>query len=366
MMLGGFRRGMLGEVSADIEHLVRDDNAALLARQPIEKISLVSGAVAQIPALARLPGIERLRELDIRSLDSETSSALLAGLPLSRLEVLLVLADSDVADALTRTSLPRLRHLGCNQSGIDEETFDALIVARGPGLVALELAETRLRPEKLAAISRLPLEILELGGNPIGEATATLPATLRSLDLGGCGLGPDFGRLLGDPRNLDELRLANNRLGDPPIAGFLRRRDLDSLAQLDLGNNALSAESMAALRDNGWLGRLRRLRLASNQLGDGIRELARTSASSLCSLDVSDTQLDDDGLDALLDSPIGRALVHLDIANVGLTDRSVERLLEPGVAPSLRWLSGVNGLSISVGLRGALSDRFAVRRDRFT
>jgi Leucine-rich repeat (LRR) protein len=109
--------------------------------------------------------------------------------------------------------------------------------------------------------------------------------------------------------------------------------DLDRLTELDVSHNHIEDIGAIALARAGL--RLRRLELERSDLTDG-------------------------GLDELLDSPMASSLVRFGVGNFSVSDFSLTRLLDPGAAPALRWLHGLDRTQVSPELREALAHRYTL------
>lgn len=130
--------------------------------------------------------------------------------------------------------------------------------------------------------------------------------------------------------------------------------------RLDIEQCSIGDAGMAALAASPVIGQLEELDVGHNRFSDdGLARLAAADAPRLRGLDLAGGFADwgDRGLGALLESPIARRLVYLGLNGARVSDACVARLLEPGAAPSLRWID-VAGATLGDEIRSALEDRF--------
>ncbi len=170
-----------------------------------------------------------------------------------------------------------------------------------PGLAGLDLSDIpNIGPGFLAAVEKAP------------------GRRFRRLNLSGVRLlGGEVQRLLASPclGRVEELRLVRD--GGPLNPGPLRHLDLGwvlpaegTLRVLDLGGQGLGPEGVRELARWPGVPRLRWLGLAANGIGpDGVETLTRARQFNLYHLDVSRNGLDPDDVEALRDRFPGAVVV---------------------------------------------------------
>jgi len=183
----------------------------------------------------------------------------------------------------------RLRRLCLSDVAFDDEAVKHLAAVPLTGLRLLDLSRNmRLTAACLPALGGSTwfsgLEVLSLQdvmlGPAGGAALAALPAApLRVLDLEGCGLGPAGAEALagwGALAGVEVLELEGNRIG-PAGMRALAARHLPRLRRLDLSDNALGDEGVEALLASPLADELEWLSLRKNQMGErAALALART------------------------------------------------------------------------------------------
>ncbi len=231
-----------------------DDGAELVARAaPPGLVRLVVDGNGIGPrgarALARLRGLRELH-LSGNPLGDGGLAELAAGLPDLRI---LHLAEAQVGP----TGAAALAH-----------------AAFTPALVELDLGDNPLGERGGAALPALPgLCALTLAGTQIADAFVTLVAervpALRALDVSRCGLdAPALAALRG--RNLLELRLGHNELGDDAVEAVAGL----GLQLLELANTGLGPEGATRLLADPRFASLRTLDLTQNRLPAALVERA--------------------------------------------------------------------------------------------
>jgi internalin A len=155
-----------------------------------------------------------------------------------------------------------------NQIGPD----GARAIAALKSLTSLNLWSNQIEDDGARSIATLTsLTSLDLGGNEIGDDGARSIATLTSLtslDLGGNEIGDDGARAIATLTGLTSLDLWDNKIGSE---GARAIASLESLTSLDLRDNRIGADGASSLFDtwtNKAIGRLVRLDIGKNDIGD--------------------------------------------------------------------------------------------------
>jgi uncharacterized protein (TIGR02996 family) len=177
---------------------------------------------------------------------------------------------------------------------------------------------------------------LTLSGNALGRAglqmllqcdraTGLKELILRDNGLTGgtmeefCDAHPDL--------QLDILDLGENVLTDFGAAELARARCLCELKVLTLDSCEIELSGARALAEALFLDSLRRLDVSHNDFGlEGLHELLQAKPRSLHTLSLADSDLGDDGVSLLAESPAADTLLELNLAMNGLGDRSAEAL----------------------------------------
>lgn len=211
-----------------------------------------------------------------------------------------------VHELLRHGVLGQLRELELIELGVDDDGFSALLGAReAAGLRRLAIHHSLISARGVREIARAKhlehLEVLDLRENAsmggYEEAIAQLVqarhlASLRSLDIE-CELTPeDLERVLGATifTNLEHLGLSScfhqpgvmdDEFFEIDLGALNADIALPALCSLGLANNLMIDDELLELLQAPWLGRLRALDLAWNDLGDGgICALVTTEALS--------------------------------------------------------------------------------------
>ncbi len=297
------------------------------------------GETSDPNAAARLgaaPGLERLRVLELESLDEDESKALLASPALDRLrEVVLdgepgVTSGPGLADALRdKPFLARLRRLTITRQALGDEGVMCLAdTLRHTRVERLELVDVGLGDEGTFALSSCTglrrLQILYLGDNRVGSlGAATLAGSpylenLTELRLGGSAGVGDLGviSLAGKATfaGLRSLSLRDAGLTPRGAAALAASRSLRGLRELTLARNCLGAEGATRLAGAALLPGLGALDLSHCGLDDGAADaLARADLSRLRSLGLGHNAVGWAGARALAESPALRGLWRLDV-----------------------------------------------------
>jgi len=206
-------------------------------------------------------------------------------------------------------------------------------------LTALDLSSFDIREELLGALARSPYlanlrtlvldrSILDRGNLRLLLASAISP-NLTTLRLRGCqwkngqgaleyGLGPEAIALLAESESLAglaSLNLGENAVTVDSLRLLLQSPHLAGLRELGLGRNRLEARDAKRLAEVVTPMRLHRLAMAGNPIGDeGAAALARAAfCAELADLILSDCGITDRGLQELAGAPWLRSLGLLDL-----------------------------------------------------
>jgi len=323
-------RAASSEVSS-IDFIQRSEGAALLALDLGDNPIGDAGA----RALAAARRAERLESLDLRrcEITSQGLGALVAA-----------------------PSWPKLRRLDLSENPLGLDGALALAEARAPkrlGELALaDIDATRDATQILADIPWLwQLRILDLSRNAIAPALLGALADVRALRIVQAELDADAVAALAPMfAQLRHLAIAKNAIGNAGLAAFAGDAAIETLdlRYCDLGD--ASAKWLASQR---WP-RLHALALSGNDFtNDGIGALVRSPlATRLVRLDLASCGLDDNVVPLLADNP---ALANLRSLNIGGTRLHERSLLALARSPHLRAIPRIQ-LS-SAGLPGREAQR---------
>jgi len=303
---------------AGLSALFRPGRLANLERLDLEAVECGPDGIGHL-ARAALP---RLRRLTLAAFEGEdealTALAAAAFLPcLDTLHLRSILPGRGVA-ALLAAGLPALRSLALAGVEADPALAEAF-AARRPvaSWKALHLwPRAPLTGDVLAALAAPALGSLtrlEVGQSGLGDAGARAVAAspalagLRSLELYHNEIGPEGALALGASlhlRRLRRLRLAWNPLGSGGLACLLDAKDPPPLAWLDLSHVRLGPGGVRPLVEHGGRLPLTRLNLGMNSLtDDDAIALARSPLfGRLTKLDLCGNPIGEAGLRALLDA----------------------------------------------------------------
>ncbi|MBX9627668.1 MAG: hypothetical protein K2X82_27965, partial [Gemmataceae bacterium] len=292
-----FRRGFPWLARALTAEAVVARADGLFGRAPVQALNL-DDARPNLAALAETPHLARLRRLEFS---------------LSRLDAphLVPLLESPHAGGLTELAFET-----------DAITPDGLEALAGSGLFgrleALELSHNAPRLSPVLLVDAL--------------GAATRPR-LRKLGLAFAGLpAPDAATLFALPvvRGLDHLDLSNNPLGPDGVAALAEARGVRGVSVLKLGETKAGVAGVEALAASGVLAGVRWLDLSGNRLGPvAVGKLAGSrQARGLRVLKLSDNRVEDKGAAALAASPHLAGLVELDLEDAGVKDAGMIALAE--------------------------------------
>ena len=193
-------------------------------------------------------------------------------------------------------------------------------------------------PERGSTIGADTLRMLSARGAMSG---------LRGLDIAShdVGTGGLAAMLEGGPlREMRSLNLAGTGIGREGVA-MLVPSVLPSLTSLDLSDNDIDVEGVQTLLSSGL--RLTQLRIGNNILGnEGLRAILEApGASALTSLDLSDNDIDIEGISALASAEGLSALTALDLSSNALGDTGVVALARARCSKTLESLS-LRGIAV--------------------
>lgn len=262
-------------------------------------------ALAELAIDANLLGLEEVRPF----LEGPRAAGLRSlSLPASLLDPNLVRLVSESATLANLATL-RLQRRG---NGLSRQEIELLGASpQLSRLRTLDLCDNRLDEESVRALTRgafMPhLEELALGGNGLGDQGA------RALAYG-----------IYAP-NLRRLDLSRNELGTAALSALAGGDGMSKLTELDLRQNLCS--DLVALANADRLANLRVLRLRGSSVTDqALRALVEAPLlKRLLWLDLSHTPITDLGASALLDADLG-TLARIDLARCRITQAMRDRL----------------------------------------
>jgi Leucine-rich repeat (LRR) protein len=268
-----------------------------------------------------------------------------------------------VGDRLTRlVQSPLLSHIReLDLSGNDLGNRGPILLSKSKHLVhldALDLSFNEFSDKGLEALANSPvfgkLKSLQISGT--GNLRFGVPGLraladsqhlteLLRLDVSGNSL-PDVAiRTLLDgsaSRNLRQLLLHSNRLGDSGTAAFVESLVFAKMAEqdrvIDLSGVDMGPTGARALAAARYLPTVEALYLEGNSLGDhGLAALAASEhLTSLRILLLRDNRISDDGIRALIRSELMKTLRVLDLTGNVLREDSLDKLREASVAHNWR------------------------------
>lgn len=255
---------------------------------------------------------------------------------------------------------PSTLHLGSN--GLGPEGIAALARWDAP-LASLDLSDDRLDAAALRPLLDAPfaetLEELTLGHNDLSELRELLrlPA-LRRLNLPLNRVGPEAFAAAAAFATLEALDASDDRMGDEGLVAWAGTET--PLKVLNATRNRIGAEGARALGEASWAPTLERLTLDRNPIGDeggaafagaleaiewlhlGHSDVGLRFAEALASskarpkqLYLQDCPLGDEGVAALLSSPLLERCETLNLERCGISDEGARRL---ATAPTLTRL----------------------------
>jgi uncharacterized protein (TIGR02996 family) len=314
-----FRRGLPGAVEAIDGSALAAHADELFMRFPIESLEIRVVRMAEARELAECPWLARVASLSF----TQGTSAPVVG---------------PILDSLHLTRLTELR-LG------SEFTTPATVsaVVRSPAfkqLTSLTVRSDSRRGGTMAialahAVKPPRLRKLALPGNRLDaesvEALVSSHAmdTVEELDLGDNNLGPDGVAALARGRlpALRSLRLARTRPDQGGLSALAGSVSFPELRSLSLAGNVLGPHVVGALA-SAPVKNLRVLDLSGNRVGDpGVLRLAGSPRlRNLLVLDLSEALVGSEGAEALADSPHLAGLLHLNLAGNPIGPSAADRL----------------------------------------
>jgi uncharacterized protein (TIGR02996 family) len=323
-----FRRGLPAAIQAEDGTTFANHADELFARYPIESLELRVIRVADTKAFAECPWLARL-----------TSLSLVQGA-----------GGQVIPRLLASPHFTRLRELSVGSELSTPATVSAIVRSR----VFAQLTSLGVRNDRRE------------GANLASElARLAHPPALKKLDLSGTRLtAPALATLAASAAvgTVDDLDLSDNNLGAEGVAA-LGAGKLSALRVLHLLRTRPQEDGVAALARAALFSELRSLSLGENNLGPAAAiEIANPPAATiqLRVLDLRDNRIGDRGAAALAKSPHLANLIHLDLAGSRIGDTGAKALAD---SPHLGGLLDLNLYGNAIGDRGAarLRARFGSR-----
>jgi uncharacterized protein (TIGR02996 family) len=291
----------------------------LFAEHPIESLEVDVVQANQVVRLAGCKWLSRITQLTLRDgLGQSIARRVLGSEHLTRLTEL------HVGARLTTPSAALA-------------VFESAAFKR---LTAFSYREDRPYHSVITGLARLAdpprLRRLNLSGNrATAEHVARLVAapalmTVEELDLGENNLGPEGVAAVAAAQLplLRSLHLMQVRPGEEGVRTLAGSELLAGLRSLSLNGNNLGPGAAAALAGSAGSANLRALDLRDNRLGDrGAASLANSPhLANLLHLDLSGNEIEDAGADALAESPHLGGLIALELAGNLISPRAAARL----------------------------------------
>jgi uncharacterized protein (TIGR02996 family) len=319
------------------------------------RLGVTGGSAAGFAALAgsrRFPELISLdlsyNDLDrevVRVLAEESEPPHLVELDVSGCELL---GDEEALMLIRSPRLGRLRRLNLSNAKVGAATVEALCATdRFFRCGELHLAGCSLSEESWAVLARSPHASL-----------------LLALGASSTGMTDDGARALaGSPhlKNLRKLNLSRCRIGPGGAEALTDSTAFPNLEELSLWGNPLGARGAAALAE--WGRRHGEPSLRVDRVGltaAGVEEMVRRgSLAGLVRLDLGDNPIGDEGLAALAGCPDLKELRHLEISGVGMTGAGARRLIESPHLPRELAVGVFDSPDLGDEARQALRGRFA-------
>ena len=253
---------------------------------------------------------------------------LFANYPIEALE-LTVVRLAEAADLAACPYLGRLTSLSFTQ-GVSRQGIAPLLESEHTGrLTALHLGPQFTTAEAIGTIARnrlfdrltgLSVRAERAGGAVTAALARQHPPRLKQLDISGNRLGPAaLDQLLASTvlDSLEELDLGDNNLGPDGVA-LLARAALPNLRALHLARTRPGIEGVAALCAAGFYRELRVLSLGGNNLGPEAALDLAGAPGKLLALDLADNRPGDTGALALAQSAPLAGLQHLNLTGCAI------------------------------------------------
>lgn len=315
-----FRRGFPAAVQAPngAEFVTHAD--ALFAQHPIDSLDLEVVRLPDTRAFARCEWLSRLTRLTLATgLSGQAAGRLFNSPHYTRLTELHVGSSMTTPSAAQAVVRSRVFAQLTTLSCRDDR--------RAGGALVQELTQLADPP----TFTKLDLGSNRLTADHITRlVSAPALARVEELDLGDNNLGPDGLAALAAARlpHLRSLHLMRTRARDEGVRSLAGAEFLGELRSLSLGGNNLPPAAAAALAESPLVANLRVLDLRENRIGErGAQHLARSRhLKNLIALDLSSNQMEDAGAFALAESPHLDGLLALDLYGNLFTPPAVRRL----------------------------------------
>ncbi len=285
-----FRRGLPGAVQARDGGAFVGHAEHLFARYPIEALELTVVRLAEAADLAACPYLNRLRSLSfVQGVSRQGIAPLLESEHVARLTELHLGPQFTTAEAIGEVARSQLF----------------------PRLTSLSLRADRAGGAVTAALAGL-----------------TRPPRLKRLDISGnrlTWLSLDTLRTSAVLDSLGELDLSDNNLGPEGLAA-LEEVPLPNLRALHLARTRPAVEGVAVLTAAGFFRELRALSLAGNILGPEAALDLAGAPGNLLALDLSDNRVGDTGALALAQSGHLSELLYLNLTGNAIDAPAANRL----------------------------------------
>lgn len=308
---------------------------------------LFDGRAAQ---LARSPHLQQLVHLGLR----ETC-----------------LHDEDLVPILRSHAYPRLQSLDIsNRREGQDYTFEGFRVITeaefAPSLERLAMNRRYFDEDIVSVFAQLPqLHALSVEGSSLGSGAIDLAALDRrwtELDISWSGIRSDSAEAIARSDSMCELtslHIGNNPLSDEGVRTLVTSPKLGRLKTLEMGGSSpeegrVSAVLGDAMRRAPMADTLETLLLSLASLGPrGATWLAEAPLGRLRRLNLHNNGVGDEGAIALSSSKHLHAMRHLDISGPGITDAGAYALVESECFENLDWLE-LGGAELSGNAKSAL------------
>lgn len=327
---------------------------AFLSAPWLERLTSLGLPGVGLEVLARYAWTPRLERLDLSSNPIGARLAFSLGQGFERL-VELDVSRAGILGAQLRgcfDGLGVLRALRLSQNPLGLDGVRALLEALPKQLELLDLHQCELGADGLGALlgglakRASSLKILDVSGNRLEDdqldgLTQGFSA-LERLELGGCGIGAQAARCLGDAQVFKGVRsvgLSHNVLGQEGAQALAKVPSVfEGVRSLSLGYNELDGRAMRVMSKAGCFDSLEALHLQDNPLGlDGIKALCARWPKQLKTLVLTRCHLRSEAI-ALLASAKGvGSLDELVLHGNMLDDKALYALSKSeALSPALR------------------------------